>query len=99
MSNLVNAAEVNGRIGAGSLILNDYKLKISDIEGGHRLSVERGADVQTMDVMDGAGGTGGDCGCAEADSLLILSETAIAESITDGNGMFLTDNNGEIFIF
>lgn len=53
MSNLVNAAEVNGRIGAGSLILNDYKLKISDIEGGHRLSVERGADVQTMDVMDG----------------------------------------------
>lgn len=70
MSNLVNAAEVNGRIGAGSLILNDYKLKISDIEGGHRLSVERGADVQTMDVMDGEG-------CKETDVTRILEETGL----------------------
>lgn len=99
MSELFNAAEINGSIGAGSLILNDYKLTITDIEGGHRLSVERGGEVQTMDVMDGAGGTGGNCACAEADSLLILAETAIAESMTDENGMFLTDNNGEIFIF
>lgn len=99
MSTLFNAAKINGSIGASTLVLNDYRLTISDIEGGHRLTVERGGEVQTMDVMDGAGGTGGDCGCTETDSLLILAETAIAESMTDGNGMFLTDNNGEIFIF
>lgn len=53
MSTLFNAAKINGSIGASTLVLNDYRLIISDIEGGHRLTVERGGEVQTMDVMDG----------------------------------------------
>lgn len=56
------------------------------------------ATTQKSTSTDGSN-MGGNCACAEADSLLILAETAIAESMTDGNGTFLTDNNGEIFIF
>lgn len=77
MSNLFNAAEVNGKIGAESLILNDYKLKINDIDGGHRLTVERGADVQTMDVMDGEG-------CTETDVTRILEETGLMKLTKSG---------------
>lgn len=46
---------LSASVNAGALILNDYLLEISDIEGGHRLTVKRGSDVQTMDIMDGGG--------------------------------------------
>lgn len=58
MSIALNAAQLLGEIGVGGLILNDYTLKISEIEGGHRLTVTRGSEVQTMDVMGGTGGSG-----------------------------------------
>ena len=47
---------LSARVNAGSLILNDYLLEVSDIQGGHRLTITRGSEVQTMDVMDGEGG-------------------------------------------
>ena len=58
MSIALNAAQLLGEIGVGGLILNDYTLKISEIEGGHRLTVTRGSEVQTLDVMGGTGGSG-----------------------------------------
>ena len=58
MSIALNAAQLLGEIVVGGLILNDYTLKISEIEGGHRLTVTRGSEVQTMDVMGGTGGSG-----------------------------------------
>lgn len=54
----LNTVGISASIGAGSLIINDYRLEISDIEGGHRLTVTRGGEVQTMDVMDGGGTSG-----------------------------------------
>ncbi|MBR4236376.1 MAG: hypothetical protein IKR85_10010 [Clostridia bacterium] len=44
---------LQANLGAGHVILNDYVLSISDIEGGHRLTVSRGSDIQTLDVPDG----------------------------------------------
>ena len=56
---------LSARVNAGSLILNDYLLEVSDIPGGHRLTITRGSEVQTMDVMDGEGG--GYAGQVQAD--------------------------------
>lgn len=55
MSAILNAASLPGTLGVGSLVLGDYMLRISPIEGGYRLTVTRGSDVQTMDVRDGTG--------------------------------------------
>lgn len=50
---------IGGSIGAGKAILNDYTLGVEDIDGGHRLTITRGSELQTMDVMDGAQGETG----------------------------------------
>ena len=49
-------SSLSASVNAGAMILNDYLLEISDIKGGHRLTVTRGSEVQTMDVLDGEGG-------------------------------------------
>ena len=54
MNAVLNAASINGKIGAGSISLSDYLLEVTPIENGHRLTVTRGSEVQTMDVLDGA---------------------------------------------
>ena len=60
----INAAQLSGTLGAASLsgalstsavVLNDYAIAITPIDGGHRLTVTRGSEVQTMDVLDGSG--------------------------------------------
>ena len=50
---------IGGSIGAGKAILNDYTLGVEDIDGGHRLTITRGSEAQTMDVMDGKNGADG----------------------------------------
>lgn len=50
---------IGGSIGAGKAILNDYTLGVEDIDGGHRLTITRGSEVQTMDVLDGKNGADG----------------------------------------
>lgn len=50
---------LSGDIGAGSLILNDYALDITQIDRGYRLTVTRGSETQTMDVLDGQQGVQG----------------------------------------
>ena len=82
-------AEISGALNAGDLILNDYTLTITDIPGGHRLTVTRGAEVQTMDVMDGAGGSGE--GGTGADG---YSPTVDIEEIDGGHRLTVTDVNG-----
>ena len=47
-------------LGIGGAILNDYMLSVSEIDGGHRLTITRGSDIQTLDIMDGVGGSGAD---------------------------------------
>ena len=65
----INAAQLSGTLGAtslsgalstGAVVLNDYAIAIAPIDGGHRLTVTRGSEVQTMDVLDGVDGSGAD---------------------------------------
>ena len=55
MSEILNRAWINAVLGAGSVVLNDYALNITPIERGYRLTVKRGSDTQTMDILDGVG--------------------------------------------
>ena len=57
MNARLNAAQaLSGDIGAGSVVVNDYQIQADAIDGGHRLTITRGSEVQTMDLMDGATG-------------------------------------------
>ena len=62
MSELFAKGVLHGLIGPGAIILNDYVLTVSEIDGGHRLTVARGNDVQMLDVMDGPVGPTGEAG-------------------------------------
>ena len=55
ISGTQNSAGMSGELGAGALIVNDYRITTEPIDGGHRLTVMRGSEVQTMDLMDGVG--------------------------------------------
>lgn len=48
-------ANVGAQLTPGGIIMNDYRLTVSEIEHGKRLEVKRGAEVQNMDVLDGVG--------------------------------------------
>ena len=50
---LGNNAGVGAQLTPGGIIMNDYRLTVSDIDGGKRLTVKRGNEVQQMDIMNG----------------------------------------------
>ena len=52
---LPTEANVGAQLTPGGIIMNDYRLTVSEIEHGKRLEVKRGAEVQNMDVLDGVG--------------------------------------------
>ena len=60
LSGTLGAASLSGALSAGSVVVNDYTIAITPIDGGHRLTITRGSDVQTLDIMDGVGGGGAD---------------------------------------
>lgn len=64
MSIDLNLEPVEATIGAGALIVNDYRITTEPIDGGHRITVTRGSEVQTMDLLDGAHGAPGETGPA-----------------------------------
>lgn len=55
LSGTLGAASLSGALSTGAVVLNDYAIAIAPIDGGHRLTVTRGSEVQTMDVLDGSG--------------------------------------------
>ena len=59
MSTEFNLEPLEASIGAGALIVNDYRITTEPIDGGHRITVTRGSDVRTLDLMDGAQGEPG----------------------------------------
>ena len=68
MNARLNAAQaLSGDIGAGSVVVNDYQIQADAIDGGHRLTITRGSEVQTMDVLDGKNGADGKDGSPGAD--------------------------------
>ena len=56
MSIDLNLEPLEATLGAGALIVNDYRITTEAIDGGHRLTVKRGSEVQTIDLLDGATG-------------------------------------------
>ena len=60
MENMWN--KILGTVTAGPMIINDWMLTLTEIDGGHRLTARRGTEVQTMDIMDGPQGEKGDPG-------------------------------------
>ena len=52
----VQVAQLPGQLGVASIILNDWTITLSEIEGGHRLTATRGSSSQSMDIMDGKKG-------------------------------------------
>lgn len=59
MSTIVNTISTSGRISASLnsvLVVGDYKIELAAIDGGCRLTVRCGEEVQTMDIPNGADG-------------------------------------------
>lgn len=77
LSGTLGAASLSGALSTGAVVLNDYAIAITPIDGGHRLTITRGSDVQTLDIMDGVGGGGAD--------VPIASETVAGRVRVGGN--------------
>lgn len=56
---IVGAAQITGRVCASSISAGEYTITIDPIEGGYRLRVERGSEVQTIELLDGKPGADG----------------------------------------
>ena len=73
------ASRLNALFGNSKIVVNDYLLTVSDIDGGARLTVQRGGEVQEMDIFDGEQG---------------YSPVVSVEKIEDGHRVTITDKNG-----
>lgn len=62
MNAKLNAASIRGALGAGAAVINDYRIETEEIENGHRLTITRGSEVQTIDLQNGAKGDPGEKG-------------------------------------
>lgn len=87
----INAAQLIGTISTGSVIVNDYTITMQGIDGGHRLTITRGSEVQTMDVLDGVDGVG-IAGIEKTATIDNVDEYTI--TMTDGSSYTFTVTNG-----
>lgn len=84
----LGAASLSGALSAGSVVVNDYMLSMSEIDGGHRLTITRGSEVQTLDIMDGVG----IAGIEKTESIGNVDVYTI--TMTDGSSYTFTVTNG-----
>ena len=56
---LATEASFAGQLGTGAAVVNDYRIQAEEIEDGHRLTIRRGSEVQSFDVMNGTKGDPG----------------------------------------
>lgn len=87
----LGAASLSGALSAGSVVVNDYMLSMSEIDGGHRLTITRGSEVQTLDIMDGVDGVG-IAGIEKTATIDNVDEYTI--TMTDGSSYTFTVTNG-----
>lgn len=87
----LGAASLSGALSAGSVVVNDYTISIAAIDGGHRLTITRGSEVQTMDIMDGVDGVG-IAGIEKTATIGNIDEYTI--TMTDGSSYTFTVTNG-----
>ena len=84
----LGAASLSGTLGVGSVVLGDYLLTTEIIDGGYRLTITRGSDAQTLDIMDGVG----IAGIEKTASVGLTDVYTIA--LTDGSSYEFTVTNG-----
>ena len=84
----LGAASLSGALSAGSVVVNDYTISIAAIDGGHRLTITRGSEVQTMDIVDGVGIAG-----IEKTASVGLTDVYTI-TLTDGSSYDFTVTNG-----
>ena len=75
-------------LSVGSATLGEYNLRTEPIDGGYRLTITRGSDVQTLDIMDGVG----IAGIEKTASVGLTDVYTIA--LTDGSSYEFTVTNG-----
>ena len=75
-------------LSVGSATLGEYILRTEPIDGGYRLTITRGDDVQTLDIMDGVG----IAGIEKTASVGLTDVYTIA--LTDGSSYEFTVTNG-----
>ena len=75
-------------LSVGSATLGEYNLRTEPIDGGYRLTITRGSDVQTLDIMDGVG----IAGIEKTASVGLTDIYTIA--LTDGSSYEFTVTNG-----
>ena len=84
----LGAASLSGTLGVGKVVLGDYLLTTEIIHGGYSLTIARGDDVQTLDIMDGVG----IAGIEKTASVGLTDVYTIA--LTDGSSYEFTVTNG-----
>ena len=95
----INAAQLSGTLGAaclsgalstGSVIVNDYTITMQGIDGGHRLTITRGSEVQTMDIVDGVGIAGiektASVGLTDVYTITMTDGSSYTFTVTNGSG-------------
>ena len=75
-------------LSVGSATLGEYNLRTEPIDGGYRLTITRGIEVQTLDIMDGVG----IAGIEKTASVGLTDVYTIA--LTDGSSYEFTVTNG-----
>ena len=55
---LFSSSSLRGKLSGSSVVVNDYVLRLYEIEGGHRLVVTKGSEEQSIDIMDGTDSSG-----------------------------------------
>ena len=88
LSGTLGAASLSGALSTGSVIVNDYTITMQGIDGGHRLTITRGSEVQTLDIMDGVG----IAGIEKTESIGNVDVYTI--TMTDGSSYTFTVTNG-----
>lgn len=88
---VLGAASLSGALSTGSVIVNDYTITMQGIDGGHRLTITRGSEVQTMDLLDGVDGVG-IAGIEKTATIDNVDEYTI--TMTDGSSYTFTVTNG-----
>ena len=70
-------------------------ITVTDITGGHRVTITDATGSRTVDVMDGSPGTPGDPGEPGEPGADGVSPTVAVSPITDGHRVTITDKTGE----
>lgn len=86
---------IGGKIGASSVVVNDYNISIENIEGGHRLKIKRGSEIQNLDVMDGAPGAIQTVNGVGPDENGNIQVSGLPEGGTHGDVLVRTDSGAE----